>query len=166
MKNPLFEADDPYEHIGRYGSRIFADRCDLKNGIVVARSQDVSIEHVMVDVIESMTYHAFAIWPHLNGFPGYDCIKVTIDEIIEPDEETDILEKVMIMPGLSDPDCAKAAEAALTDRNHLDYQALLLLEKCLNVVSPDSSIYKEGMEIITQRSRANEKFVNAIAGKK
>jgi len=77
MKHPLISNDTPYEHIGKYGTKIYSDRCDFKNGVVVEKDADTSEEWVISDIVECMTYHALAIWQHLNGFSGYDTLSYT-----------------------------------------------------------------------------------------
>lgn len=70
--------DKPFEHTGHYGTSLKANRCDFKNGVVIRRPTGLSHEQYTSDLFEIAAWHAIHIHPKLNGFQGYDCIRIEL----------------------------------------------------------------------------------------
>jgi len=77
--------DMPFMHNSFHGTSFTCDRCDFKTPVNV--KLDVSLMEVadvdilskiMLDISEMIGYHATNIFPQLNGFQGYDCIRYKI----------------------------------------------------------------------------------------
>lgn len=74
-----FLNEQPLEHISSNGTKFISDRCDLRNGVRVLRPEGLSDEQYCADSVEFGAYHAYAIHGHLNGCPGYDAVKYTVE---------------------------------------------------------------------------------------
>jgi hypothetical protein len=70
-----------FSHICRNGTQFQADRCDFASGIIhyiPATTQKDYPQLLAADVAEMIGFHAVNIWPNLNGFQGYDCLRFVI----------------------------------------------------------------------------------------
>jgi len=77
-KDPFFAMvsnDKPWEHRSHYGTRFTNKRCDFREPMQVFCPPDQPRDHLASDVAEMIGFHATNIWPGLNGFAGYDCIR-------------------------------------------------------------------------------------------
>jgi hypothetical protein len=73
-----FLNEKPFSYLSHGGTSFSASRCDFKEGLVIEKQFGTTHEQFISDVIEMTGYHATNIHPNLNGFQGYDCIKLTI----------------------------------------------------------------------------------------
>lgn len=73
-------ADKPFSHEGRYGTRLLAKRCDFAGGVTLVVPQNQTRERFASDMMQIAGYHAATILPDLNGFAGYDVVRVVISE--------------------------------------------------------------------------------------
>lgn len=73
--------EKPLSHTSANGSQFKADRCDLKNGVMVERPLDISDVQLCADFSEFGAFHSLEIRERLNGFAGYDCISYTITDV-------------------------------------------------------------------------------------
>lgn len=65
--------ETPIEHTCRNGTVFRSSRADLADVVQVKRSSDWP--QTCADFAEFGAWHAMEIWPHLNGFQGYDCVR-------------------------------------------------------------------------------------------
>ena len=80
----------------------------------------------------------------------------------------------LFAPGLADPECAAAAEAALDKRTHADYQCYMMLKQLIRDFQsgmhpnePEAiEMIAEAREMIDDRELYNDKFLRAVAGRK
>lgn len=73
--------DKPYEHHSRNGTKFFASRCDLREGVRVIKpnSQFFTELHFAEDMLEFGAMHRIHMDGRLNGFSGYDCVTLNIE---------------------------------------------------------------------------------------
>jgi hypothetical protein len=71
-------ADKPFTHLCRHGIQIDALRCDLYGGVNVRTPDDATQAQVAEAVAQAFGYHAANILPNLNGFAGYDTVRIRI----------------------------------------------------------------------------------------
>jgi hypothetical protein len=62
-----------YNHRSRNGTEFKSD--DLEKGVTFTRLDGVSDERFAADCLEYGAMHALLVYPALNGFRGYDCIR-------------------------------------------------------------------------------------------
>lgn len=67
-----------FAHMMGHGTVAEASRCDFKDGLTLKRPSRITAEQFASDLMELAGWHATNILPRLNGFQGYDCIKITI----------------------------------------------------------------------------------------
>lgn len=67
-----------FEHTGRYGTKLTADRCDFSTGVEVDKPLNITMQHLIQDMMEIAAWHAMHVHPHLNGFQGYDAFEITL----------------------------------------------------------------------------------------
>lgn len=65
----------PFTYLAHHGTEFQASHCDFRDGVSCISHEDATQEQLMADVAEMAGYHAVNIWPELNGFSGYDCIR-------------------------------------------------------------------------------------------
>jgi hypothetical protein len=85
---PVLPVDDgrpvnekSFEYVGRYGSKFTSDRCDFKNGVRAAKPSSLTEVKYTSDVAEMMGWWALHVYPHLNGFAGFDCIRFEVEAV-------------------------------------------------------------------------------------
>lgn len=89
MELPIMN-EKPFEHRAHHGTWLRANRCDFKHGVAIVRPPGLSREQFASDLIEIAAFHAIHIHPHLNGFQGYDCLRIELrcgQEIESADDE-------------------------------------------------------------------------------
>ena len=70
-----FLNEKPFEHTCRWGTTFSGSRCDFQDGVKVTfPTYTVNQMQNASDFAEFAAWHALQIWPHLNGFSGYDNI--------------------------------------------------------------------------------------------
>ena len=69
----------PFSYHSSWGSTFECDTCDFSTPMRVRQIQRPKtineLDFYSRDLAEMIGYHATNIWPKLNGFQGYDCIK-------------------------------------------------------------------------------------------
>jgi len=68
--------ENSFSHYCHNGTWFECDRCDFGAPVKVRNdNEDLSLPQLMSDVAEMIGFRTCNIWPELNGFQGYDCIK-------------------------------------------------------------------------------------------
>jgi hypothetical protein len=75
--------EKPFEHTGHYGTTLTANRCDFQHGVAITCPPNISDTHLVSDMMEIAAWHAIHIHPNLNGFQGYDCIRIELRKFTE-----------------------------------------------------------------------------------
>jgi hypothetical protein len=70
--------EKPFEHTGHYGTKLTADRCDFNGGVTITVPPGLSDENLASDLMEIAAWHAIHVYPHLNGFFGYDWLSIRV----------------------------------------------------------------------------------------
>lgn len=68
----------PVEHLCKHGT-LFVARADLKGGVTVLARKDIDTAFLAADFAQFGAWHAYAIYPTLNSFAGYDCVSYNIE---------------------------------------------------------------------------------------
>jgi hypothetical protein len=68
----------PFTHNCRNGCIFMADRCDLRGDVYLYVPAGTSQAHIAAATLEAGGWHAANIWPKLNGFAGYDNVKISV----------------------------------------------------------------------------------------
>lgn len=72
MSQPI-QNDTPIEHTCRNGTTFFSSRADLADTVEIRTTGRG--DQIAADCVEFGAWHAREIWPHLNGFSGYDTVR-------------------------------------------------------------------------------------------
>ena len=64
----------PFQYLCANGTEFSCSKCNFKEPIIVHWKPKNDLLFA-VDVAEMISYHLANIWPELNGFQGYDCIR-------------------------------------------------------------------------------------------
>jgi hypothetical protein len=75
--------EKPFEHQAHHGTWLRANRCDFQHGVAIIRPPAISDEHFASDMMEIAAWHALQIHPHLNGFQGYDAVRIELRTGVE-----------------------------------------------------------------------------------
>lgn len=67
--------DRRFGHNCHNGTVFESERCDFKTPVYYDMTGNITVQQLMTDVAEMIGYHATVIWPHLNGFSGYDAVR-------------------------------------------------------------------------------------------
>jgi len=86
MEHPLIPRDNSVSDLGRYGTWFICDRADLEAPIKVYNRPEDDAQFAS-DVAQFAAWHRGNIFPHLNGFRGFDCIRFEFCEGDPTDEE-------------------------------------------------------------------------------
>lgn len=70
--------DKPLEHRSNNGTVFKAERCDLRSGVKVTKSEPISETDLGADFAEFVASHTHCIFQHLNTFPGWSDIIYSI----------------------------------------------------------------------------------------
>lgn len=70
--------EQPYQHLTRHAFLLRANRCDLRGGAVLQVSHDATDADIAEASAQAFGYHAANILPRLNGFAGYDCVRIEV----------------------------------------------------------------------------------------
>lgn len=74
-----FLNEEPFQFRAQHGTLFASDRCDLRGWVRVHRAPS-DRARAAEDVAQFAAHHAISIWPHLNGFQGYDCIHFKFED--------------------------------------------------------------------------------------
>lgn len=82
QRNP-FEVDPSrsFQHTGRYGTRLDAQRMDFKSGVVISKPKNITDTHFASDMTEIIGWwveNIKANFPPVHGFSGFDCLNLTV----------------------------------------------------------------------------------------
>jgi len=69
----------PFIHLASFGTYFKCDTYDFSTPIHMTCGIHKSPEYILRDVAEMIGYHAVNIYPELNGFRGYDCLRFVVD---------------------------------------------------------------------------------------
>lgn len=72
------ERKQAFVHQCKYGVRIVCSRKDLSTNIFIECSINTLSDHIAAAVAEFMGYWTVNIYPHLNGFAGFDTLKFNV----------------------------------------------------------------------------------------
>ncbi len=77
----VFKNDVAIEHRSANGTFFSSPRGDLREGVTVTLPKGMTAvsPRVCQDMVEFGAWHAREIWPHLNGFSGYDTILYSLN---------------------------------------------------------------------------------------
>lgn len=78
-----FRNEKPFMHTAHFGTTLEAERSDFKTGVTLTCPPGISDEHLVSDVMEIAAWHAIHIHPRLNGFQGYDCVRISLKKFYE-----------------------------------------------------------------------------------
>ena len=74
--------DKPFQHRGRYGVELRASRTDLLGGVDLYYSEDLTQDQILAGYAECIGWWCCNVWPHLNGWPGFDCLVIRPKPIV------------------------------------------------------------------------------------
>lgn len=75
---PFKPGDRTISHSCRHGTK-FQARADLVGGVQATARKDIDTAYLAADFAEFGAWHAYEIYPTLNGFYGYDYVDYKID---------------------------------------------------------------------------------------
>lgn len=73
-----FLNEKPFGHLCRFGTEFKAKRCDFQGGLTAHVPAHLTVEQILSDGIQVGGWHGVNIWTELNGFGGYDYLRIKI----------------------------------------------------------------------------------------
>ncbi len=70
--------EKPVENSSHNGTVFKTDRCDLRSGVEVTKTERISESDLGADFAEFAAWHTHCIFEQLNGFPGWSGIHYSI----------------------------------------------------------------------------------------
>ncbi len=70
----------PFQHQGRNGVNLLAERCDFTTGVKIEKPKGISDAKFASDLSEIFGFHATVILPDLNGFQGYGAFGIKVEK--------------------------------------------------------------------------------------
>jgi hypothetical protein len=74
----VWKNDDALVYRAKFGSVFKATRSDLRAGVAVEHPDFLSADQCMRDCVEFGGWHGTNVHPYLNGFSGYDTVRLEV----------------------------------------------------------------------------------------